>query len=204
MPAARRPALLPVERALGRVTTNRGWLAAAIAALAAAGLLAAGLPELSVDIARMNHVSQATLDAEHRVQATWGNVFQRVYVALEAPTVEQLQRKSDRLTAFLDEQRARGRMSSAFAPSQLLPGPERAEENLAAWRTFWTRERRDALRQALDDAGTPLGFTAGAFAPFLAALERPAAGSTPIPTSSATCSASFARGTARTGSGSAP
>jgi predicted exporter/SAM-dependent methyltransferase len=181
MPAARRPALLPLECALGRVTMNRGWIAAGLAALAAAGLLAAGFPEFSVDIARMNHVSSATLAAEHRVQATWGNVFERVYVALEAPTVAQLQRKSDRLTVFLDEQQARGAVGSAFAPSRILPGPERAEENLAAWRTFWTGERRDALRRSLDDAGGPLGFTADAFAPFLAALERPAFAPAPIP-----------------------
>jgi predicted exporter/SAM-dependent methyltransferase len=181
MPAARRPALLPVERALGRITTHRGWLAAVLAALAAVGLLAAGFPELSVDMARMNHVSAATLDAEHRVQATWGNVFERVSVALEAPTVERLQVESDRLARFLDEEQARGTVTSAFAPSQVLPGPERARENLDAWRAFWTGERRDGLRNSLEQAGAGLGFTADAFAPFLAALERPAAGSTPIP-----------------------
>ncbi|MBI5488313.1 MAG: MMPL family transporter [Deltaproteobacteria bacterium] len=173
MPAARRGAALPVERWLTAATTNRGWAGPVIAGLLVVGFVAVGRPAFVVDLQAMNHVRPATLAAEARVKRVWGDVFNRVYAAVEAPTPEALQADADRLAGLFDGERARGSLAAAFVPSQVLPGAERSARNLAAWTRFWTPARVAELRTAIDGRGGELGFTADAFAPFFTALERP-------------------------------
>jgi predicted exporter/SAM-dependent methyltransferase len=173
MPPAKRSAALPVERWLTTATTNRGWLGPLFAGLLALGFVAAGRPAFVVDLQAMNHVRPATLAAEDQVKRVWGDVFNRVYAAVEAPTPEALQAAADRLARLVDAEREQGALATAFVPSQVLPGAERSAENLAAWTRFWTPERTTALRAEIDRRGATLGFTADAFGPFFTALERP-------------------------------
>ena len=181
LPAARRAARLPLERWLGRATTNRGWSGPVVAALAAVGFLAAGRPPFVADLQAMNHVGADTLADEARVKAVWGDVLRNVYLALDADTSEGFRQLSDRLLELVESERRQGTIAGAFVPSMVVPGPDRARRNVAAWTAFWTPERRDAVRKALERGGAELGFTVDAFSPFLAALERTTVPAMPMP-----------------------
>jgi trans-aconitate methyltransferase len=56
-------------------------------------------------------------------------------------------------------------------PSLIFPGEQRAEQNFSAWWAFWRPERTSALREAMKDASSELGFAPDAFAPFLTLVE---------------------------------
>ena len=123
-------------------------------------------PVFNVDLQAMNSVRPETLAAEKKLQDTWGNLSGRLYVLLEAPDLERLQKKNDQLEALLAEDVKRGRLAPAFLPTVLFPSPEATARHFAAWRAFWTPERVGALRTNLGEAAAENGFAPDAFDSF--------------------------------------
>ena len=181
MPAARRGALLPLQPMLARLTSGRTLLGPALALLLAAGLLPFAKPTFEVDLAAMNTVQPATLAAEKQVTATWGDVFDRVYLLASAKDLDSLRHQTDAAAALLERAGQDGQLAGALSPSSLLPGPTRATKNRAAWTRFWNAQRRTELATLLSREGQVMGFTADAFAPFSTALAVPGVGPVPLP-----------------------
>ena len=171
MPPAGGMSRLPVQALANRLASgrSRGKLYAALGL--ALILLLFAKPVFRVDINAMNSVSRESLAAEKLLTDVWGNLFSRIYVMAEGRDVQELQRKGDRLAVLLEEDVDNGTLASAFVPSQIFPGEERAGRNLAAWRSFWHPERVAALREALERASRELGFAQDAFSPFFSLLE---------------------------------
>lgn len=166
MPAARtrRPLLLHI---LADRLARCGKLGLILALVVAAGLLFWSKPQFDTELGRMNTVSTATLKAEATLQATWGNIFDRLYVLLEAPSLIELQEESDRLLAAMGQD-AQG--YSGFTAAMVFPGRERLAANQRAWAAFWTPQRRSRVSDALAKNGADLGFASAAFAPFISQL----------------------------------
>ncbi len=182
------PALPPARR-----ESNR-WLVRAVRAIAApawwktAGALVFGLvmlffakPVFNVDLQAMNSVSPATLAAEAKLQDIWGNLSGRCYVLVEAPTVEALQKKNERLETFLEGEVKSGKLAPVFLPTQVFPSREAAEKHFAAWRAFWTPDRVSALGRNLREAARENGFAPDAFDSFLRRLSADAPAPVAIP-----------------------
>jgi uncharacterized protein len=177
---ARRRGILPLQRVADRLA--RGGMGAVYGA----GLLAVVMvffakPDFRVDLQAMNTVSPQSLAAEKLVQGIWGNVMNRVSLAVEGKTINELQEKEDRLADLLEGEMARGHLASAFSPSMLFPGPQRAKRNLEAWQAFWTTDRLNRLMREIETFSPQVGFAPGAFAPFFATLEKKVFPSSPIP-----------------------
>ncbi|MGD0781422.1 MAG: MMPL family transporter, partial [Candidatus Aminicenantales bacterium] len=160
-----------------------GRNAAILVMILALGLAWFARPRFEGDLRALNTVSPDTIRSERAVQAVWGDVLRNVYVLLEAETPEALQARSDGLAGFFLRQEAEDRIAASFTPSMVLPGPDAAAANLAAWRTFWTSERIAAVRSAMHGPQAELGFSARAFAPFFRLLESPSAAARPVPPS---------------------
>jgi predicted exporter len=153
-----------------------------ILALAAAAVLAFFIrPHFDTDLKAMNSVSQATRAADDLMSAVWGDIFSNVYIMIEAPDLNALQDKNDRLLAQLDTETHAGAIVSAVTPSRFFPGRRRSEDNFAAWRRFWNPARIAAVAASLNRDGAALGFAGGAFAPFLKMLAAPSYNPAPIP-----------------------
>jgi SAM-dependent methyltransferase len=139
-------------------------------------------PEFHVSLSSMNTVSQATENADVLFTSTWGRIDERVYLMHTADSMAELQQKNDLVLARIEQEEKKNVLQEAFIPSMIFPGSERGTENLAAWRAFWDSGRREQVAQALSRAGAAFGFTAEAFAPFLAQLDpETTAPSPPIP-----------------------
>lgn len=163
MPAARtrRPLLL---HRLADSFARCGKPGLVVALVTGVVLLFWARPHFDTELGRMNTVSRATLKAEATLQATWGNIFDRLYVLLEAPSLAGLQSSSDALLAAMeqDEDGYRG-----FTAAMVFPGNERLAANQDAWAAFWIPARRAQVKEALESSGANLGFTKDAFIPFL-------------------------------------
>jgi predicted exporter/ubiquinone/menaquinone biosynthesis C-methylase UbiE len=171
MPPARGRSLLPLQAFANWIATT-GCKKKAYAAIGLAMvLLFYTKPVFHADLNAMNSVSRETLAAERLLADVWGNLSSRIYVMVEGEDVKELQQKGDRLATLLDQDVRTGTLASAFVPSMIFPGEQRADQNFAAWRAFWQPERRAALRKTMKDVSIELGFAPGAFAPFLALVE---------------------------------
>ena len=177
---AKRHGILPLQRLADRLARG-GKKTVWAAGLFGMVMLFFARPDFRVDLQSLNTVSIPTQAAERLIQGVWGDVLNRVFLAVEGGTMAELQGKEDRLADFLEAETAKGAVAPAFLPSMLFPGEQRARGNFQAWRTFWTKERINRLRQEIGSISPKLGFAPGAFAPFLATLEAKQFSVTPIP-----------------------
>jgi predicted exporter/SAM-dependent methyltransferase len=171
LPPARRTRLPVLQQWLARLAGRMGmktfWVGVAVV-----GLLAVfASPRFQVNLRAMNSVTPATQAAETQVQAVWGRFMERVFVVTHGERLDDLLDQGDQVADLLEEMTAAGELTPGFLPAAFFPGHRRAEANRAAWQSFWTQGRVDALSRNLQTAGDALGFADGAFAPFLALLE---------------------------------
>lgn len=162
--------VLPLRR-LVDVLYRTGKPGAIAAALLAFGLLFYAKPQFFVSLSSMNTVSESTVAADALVTQVWGNVGERVVLMNSSENITKIQDDNDRLLGKIEPDIHQQVLAGAFVPSMLFPGRKRAVENLAAWHQFWTGNRGDQVREALQASGTQRGFTTDAFADFFTQLD---------------------------------
>ncbi|WP_028584076.1 methyltransferase domain-containing protein [Desulfogranum mediterraneum] len=169
MPPARRRRL-PLRGLVDRCyKTGKPGALAALALVAV--LLFFARPDFYVSLSSMNTVSADTLAADQLFTRVWGDLGQRVFVMTRADSPETLQERNDHILARLEQDLTQKRLQSGFVPSMLFPGPARAQQNLAAWHSFWNQQRRQTLKAELSRIAPPLGFSSQAFSDFFSLLE---------------------------------
>jgi len=183
MPPAKSKGLLPMQAFANRIATSGGKKKLYAAIGLTMVLFFYAKPVFHVDLNAMNSVSKETLAAEKLLGDIWGNLFSRIYVMVEGRDVEELQQKGDHLAPLLDQDVRAGTLASAFVPSMIFPGEQRAYQNLAAWRAFWQPDRAAALRRAIHRASNELGFAPDAFTPFFTLVETKKMAALPVPQS---------------------
>jgi uncharacterized protein len=169
MPAGN-PRNLPV-RELVDALYGLGKPGAIAAALLALVLLFFAKPEFHVSLSSMNTVSKETIEADALFTEVWGSVGQRIFIMNEGRTVEELQNLNDTLLERVEGDLIQESIASGFNGSQIFPGKERSHQNLSAWRSFWSEERREKLKESFKEKGTERGFAVGAFTDFLTLLD---------------------------------
>ena len=162
--------VLPLHRLADRLfsTGKTGAVAALFLALV---LLFFAKPEFRISLSEMNTVSERTQADDRMFTEVWGDAGVKVHLMTTAASLADLQTKNDRLLNRMEQDVRAGRVQSVFVPSMLFPGPERSQDNLAAWRAFWTTERVTQVTTTLVREGTALGLTADAFASFFTQLD---------------------------------
>ncbi len=163
-PAARQsnPVLLNVIK---KVAAPAKWKLI-VATLFGVVMLFFAYPQFDANINSMNSMSQETIGAEKKLQETWGNFSGKCYIFLQAPSITQLQQKNDQLLPLLTDDVQKEKLASAFLPTVLFPSRETGQKNLAAWQSFWNKQRLAKLRNDMDAAARTNGFAPSAFAPF--------------------------------------
>ncbi|MGD9248616.1 MAG: MMPL family transporter, partial [Desulfobacteraceae bacterium] len=173
------PARTSGNRPLGRLADGMAGLGAKGAlAAAAAGviLLFWAKPQFNVDLAAMNSVSESTRAAESLFTSVWGDLFSKIHLMTEGPTLEALQESGDRLLAKLEAAKKAREIESAFATSKLFPGPLRRQANFEAWRDLWSPQTVMQLRKVMTRSALKYGFNENAFEPFFERLVSPVHG----------------------------
>jgi predicted exporter len=156
---------------LPRVHLPRTWILAGWVLLLALSASQIGKLRFNGDMRALNLVPADLRAAEVELQRAWGDLRGKALVFAEGKSLEEALEKNDRLFAFLRDTVPEGELVS-LAP--LVPSEETQRENRARWAGFWTRERLAGLQASLAEEGTALGFSDGAFEPFLARLRAPA------------------------------
>jgi SAM-dependent methyltransferase len=170
---AKRSEILPLQRIADK-SAKGGMGALCVAVLFGGMMLFFAKPDFHVDLQSMNTISPQTRAAEKLIRDIWGDVDNRVSLAVEGKTLQELQGKEDQLADLLEDEMAKKTVASAFVPSMIFPGEQRAKRNFAAWQAFWTQERVNRLRQVIKSLSSQLGFTPEAFASFFSAVEEKA------------------------------
>lgn len=108
------------------------------------------------------------LAAERELQQTWGNLRSTAMVFAEGQNLQEALVANDSLFALLRRELPDAQVVS-LAP--LLPAAAQQAANLQRWQAFW-QQQSEPTRALLLQAGEARGFSAAAFAPFWAGLQR--------------------------------
>lgn len=128
-------------------------------------------PVFHVDLSSLNSVSRETLESEKRLQHTWGNVSDRIFMMVEAETIDALQRSGDTIASLMERDTALNKINPSFASSMIFPGIDRAHRNFTEWKKFWTRKRISGLKNNMVEISKSLGFSDDAFESFFRQVE---------------------------------
>lgn len=180
MPPAKRKTNPFLMNAVKKFAAPAGWKLISVIIFAAVMLFFVK-PVFNVDINAMNSLRQETLDAEKKMQNTWGDFSSKCYVFLEAASVGELQKKNDELMALLSADVQKGRLSHVFLPSVLFPSEQKSQSNYDAWRGFWSQQRLNKLKRDFDSAAREFGFAPAAFEPFWKIINSKNPGPVVIP-----------------------
>ena len=180
MPPAGRTGNRFLLAAVNRTAAPARWKIIAALAFAAAMLFFAN-PVFKIDLQAMNSIGPETIAAEQKMQKIWGDISGRCYLLLQAPDVEQLQKKNAQLMKLLSADVQKEVLKPVFLPSVLFPDEASTRANYNAWRNFWNDARMGELRRNLEAAGRQYGFAPDAFTPFIEMLSAGYPGPAAIP-----------------------
>lgn len=106
-------------------------------------------------------------DAEQELARTWGDMRGKAMLFAEGKDLDTALAMNDRLFTHLAARLPAGQLVS-LAP--LLPSPASQRANRDRWAGYWRNGHGARLAATLEREGAALGFSAGAFAPFLRTL----------------------------------
>ena len=165
---------LPFRRLVDRLSVSRKPTAL-VALAVGVGMLFFAMPRFNVSLSAMNTVTGPTTAAEELVTRVWGSgLFSRILLMTEGASVDDLQKKGDRLLNGIMADEAAGRLASGFTPAVIFPGEDGCLRNFADWKRFWTPERVETTRAAIEAASSD-SFAPNAFAPFFKMISADAA-----------------------------
>ncbi len=180
MPGAKRPTNPFIMSAVKKIAAPAKWklITAIIFGMV---MLFFAKPVFNVDMNSMNSVSQEAINAEKKLQNTWGDFSSKSYVFLEATNISELQVKNDELMEFLSADVREGKLANVFLPSVLFPSAKTTQQNFEAWHNFWNKERMVKLKRDIHAAAREFGFKPGAFEPFWKIIQSKDTGTAEIP-----------------------
>jgi predicted exporter/SAM-dependent methyltransferase len=159
---------------------NRGlWIAVVFAFI----MVFFAKPVFDVSLQAMNTVSTETMAAEQQLTDVWGGIFDKVYLLAEGQDVMELQQKGDMLVEKINRDLRSGVLASGFVSSMVFPGQGLRQQNIAAWKQFWSSEKIETVKHDMEILSSSLGFSDNAFAAFYEMLRDKfmPAESSPIP-----------------------
>jgi uncharacterized protein len=165
MPPATRPSNPVLLNTIKKVAAPANWKLI-LCIIFGVVMLFFAYPRFDANINSMNSVSEDTINAENKLQETWGDFSGKCYIFLQAPSITELQKKNDQLQPLLADDIQKGKLTSAFLPTVLFPSAKTSKANLAAWQSFWSKQRLAKLQNDVSAAARANGFAPSAFVPF--------------------------------------
>jgi 1-acyl-sn-glycerol-3-phosphate acyltransferase len=128
------------------------------------------------DIAKLNGITESTRSDDALISDAWGDALGLTLVIARARTVDEALVLNDRAAALLAQQT---NVAGVYSLSAVCPSVPTQNENIRRWEKFWTTERKENLRAALQTTAAELGFRADAFTAFWKTIEEKPAFITP-------------------------
>lgn len=163
IPPVTRPRYLPLRSLGDRMVLNRGKTGLVLALSLCLVMVWFAMPRFDINLRDLNSVSQATLDAEEQVAATWGSFSGRIFLTIEAPDIHSLREQADQFAERLDPRINREVIQSGLTITALFPGTERSRAHFAKWRQFWHPKRIAVFKQVARTVAGEMGFNATLF-----------------------------------------
>jgi len=166
---------------LGKMPAARSWIVLGIFVLMMiAAFSVARKVQFDSDIMRLDGTEQSVLETENQFQETWGSggAGQAVAVVVHADYETALE-LNDRVYDVLIKEPGASEVASL---SPIWKSYANRKANAVRWNTFWSADRKAALKELFREEGEQFGFAPDAFDPFFQTLpvQSEVDGETPV------------------------
>ena len=125
------------------------------------------------DIRKLSGMRLDTAEDERSISERWGGqFFKNTLIAVGGATMEEAQRKNDRLYSLLSELERSKSIEKFTSISPLAPDAATQQENIRRWGAYWNSGRAALAKERLEEAGRKEGFSSSAFSPFYRKLAQ--------------------------------
>ncbi len=164
-----------VQTFIQKVTMSKSKKPLIIAAVVFVAMLFLAKPNFHIDLSSMNSVSDKTVKAEKMITDTWGGVFNKIFIKLDAKTYAELAQQTTRLTSRLKKAQQKKQIGNFFSSAEIFPSSAKQKQNYAAWKKFWTKQRLVKLQKTMAVHAAAFGFDPAAFGQFYKNIISPIA-----------------------------
>jgi predicted exporter len=148
------------------------WLIAAILAVSVVCFITSRQVRFDSDLQHIGYHDTQALQSEKLLASKTADGLSTVYFAAVSKDLDAAMAASVRLCGRLDTLAAEGQIKSYAVPSSVFIPAAEQRQRIACWNTYWTAEKKAAVRQQITEAGSRYKFMPGAFDPFFALLDK--------------------------------
>lgn len=161
-----------IERMAGFSFDHNKWLIGAGVVLVAVSLFTAGNVDFNNDLSQLNYVPGDIRAAEKQLEKNSSLTSKTIYVASYGNTIEEALGHNSALFADLEQKKKKGEILNFSSVGGIVIPADVQQAKIDRWNAFWTREKKDVLRQALIAEGAKVGFMPHTYLPFFEVLEQ--------------------------------
>ncbi len=148
------------------------YLVAIILALTVVFSFTMGKVSFDQDMMHMNFMSDRLKKTEARLNRINEYSLRSVYMVTEGKDFDDALQNQEALNNKIDSLQQKNIIRKTSGAFRLMVSNELQQQRIAEWERYWTRSKKDSLLQALQRTGDSLGFSANAFIPFSALLNK--------------------------------
>lgn len=128
------------------------------------------LPQLSLsgELRQLGYLPDQLQQAETELGRVWGDVRGRAMIFIADDELERLLWRNEQVWQVLGD---RHLQSQAVSLAPVLMSERTGRKRIENWHQFWQQQQLPTIKR-IHDIGAGYGFSAGAFTPFFAALDR--------------------------------
>lgn len=124
------------------------------------------------DMNNINFMTPALKAADLNLQKMGGEALKSSYVVSSAESLETALQRNEAATATLEKLKQTGIIQNYTSVSKFILSQEAQAQKIAQWNRFWTSERINGLKDALQKQGESLKFKPNTFDAFVSLLEK--------------------------------
>ncbi|HEY9044427.1 MAG TPA: 1-acyl-sn-glycerol-3-phosphate acyltransferase [Ohtaekwangia sp.] len=119
----------------------------------------AGKVQFNSDMSKLNFMKAETQEAQQRLETISKSSLTAVYVVSDGNSLEAALRKNEQAIPVLDKLRTAGLVTKVSSLSSFLISDSLQQQRIARWNTFWSDQRKAALRTTVYEEGAKLHFS---------------------------------------------
>ncbi|MEZ5016314.1 MAG: 1-acyl-sn-glycerol-3-phosphate acyltransferase [Flavipsychrobacter sp.] len=147
------------------------WLILFIVVFTPVMLYYSGDVQFDSNMMNLNYLSPKLKKAEDEISKINPQALSSVFVIANAEEEEQALQKLETASGYLNEFYEKGWIKDISNPVSLLPSKATQQKRIARWKDYWSEERVNNIRAAIEPAAKEVGFSATAFSGFYQRLN---------------------------------
>ncbi|ULQ51494.1 trifunctional MMPL family transporter/lysophospholipid acyltransferase/class I SAM-dependent methyltransferase [Flavihumibacter fluvii] len=132
----------------------------------------AGKVAFEPDMNRMNYMSASLKTAEQEMNQLNAFALQSVYIISSGKNLQAALQRNEKVVDQLNGLAAKGIIRKFSGASAILVSDSLQQLRIRRWENYWTNEKQIRLLETLQKEGAQIGFSAKAFIPVKAMLEK--------------------------------